>query len=866
MSDLMITHPLSQETEDSRPAHPLPSDIVAYSFELGQRILGRRSEEKRRELGQFLTTPEIARYMVRRLGFLPQGCRVLDPATGSGILVAALIEHIVTIGFPTALTIRAYEVDEELVASAREVLAIATDYAAENGIYVQAEVHQADFVLTHAEVSKPSLFSLLENRMVKEMRNYDVIIANPPYFKLHSQDSRVQATAGLVAGHTNIYTLFMALAAQLLATNGCACFIVPRSFCSGAYFAKFRRDLISQARPTHVHLFESRYDTFKADNVLQENIIILFRKQLPPNIEKSLITVSASLGTNHLQRDLIYREVSPKQFLGKRNGTIFFRLPVTELDQIILETVDSWPGALAHYGWEVSTGPVVPFRAKNLLREIEAVEQGSAVPLLWMYHVSAQLITWPIKRGNKSQAIAKTASGNGLLLPAHNYVLTRRFSAKEERRRLIAAPFLRQAYEYDTIGLENHLNFIYGVQGELEVTDVLGLSALLNSALIDRYFRISNGNTQVNAIELRALPLPDIGVIRRIGHEITEVNVACMDDLVFSVLRETGYLPDDFPTIQETRYSMGKIQEAQEILKALGLPRPQQNEISALTLLVLAQLSEDTPWMQATQRSLRIHDILLEIQTRYGRQYAENTRETIRRQVIHQFIQAGLVLRNPDDLTLSTNSPRSHYALSIPALETIQAYDSPAWPDAAQAFLENQRALIETYHLQREQHRVPLIIERGIEYHLSPGVHNQLQVAIIEEFGPRFAPGAKVLYVGDTANKTLHVNIAGLESLGISITRHDKLPDILLYDEEKNWLYLIEAVTSHGPISPKRYIELQDLITSSSASAVFVTAFPDFNTFKNFLFEIAWETEVWVADKPAHLIHFNGDHFLRPHS
>ncbi len=309
---------------------------------------------------------------------------------------------------------------------------------------------------------------------------------------------------------------------------------------------------------------------------------------------------------------------------------------------------------------------------------------------------------------------------------------------------------------------------------------------------------------------------------------------------------------------------MGKIQEAQEILQTLGLPGKQQNEMAALTLLVLAQLSEATPWEEARQRSLRIHDILEAIQTRYDRRYAENTRETIRRQVIHQFVQAGVALRHPDDPTLPTNSPRTHYAPSIPFLETIRAYGASAWAVAAQAFLENQRALIETYRQQREQQLIPLTIAGNIEYRLSPGAHNKLQVAIIEEFGPRFAPGATLLYLGDTANKTLHIDEAGFTKLGIPTPSHDKLPDVVLYDEKRNWLYLIEAVTSHGPISPKRQLELQEMLLDYQADPIYVTAFLDFSAFKNFLLDIAWETEVWIADRPDHMIHFNGNKFLGP--
>jgi hypothetical protein len=288
--------------------------------------------------------------------------------------------------------------------------------------------------------------------------------------------------------------------------------------------------------------------------------------------------------------------------------------------------------------------------------------------------------------------------------------------------------------------------------------------------------------------------------------------------------------------------------------------------MAALTLLVLAQLSESTEWSQAQRYSLRIHDILGEMQTRYDRRYAENTRETIRRQVLHQFIQAGLVERNPDELSLATNSPRTHYALSEAALHTIRTYDSPLWADAVQTYLDGKSALVEIYLRQRDQHKVSLVIEGGIEYHLSPGAHNELQVAVIEEFGPRFAPGAQVLYVGDTANKTLHIDTVGFAQLGIPVFNHDKLPDVVLFDRKQNWLYLIEAVTSHGPISPKRQLELEEFLGECSAGLIFVTAFPDFNTFKNFAENIAYETEVWIADRPTHLIHFNGDRLLSPRS
>jgi adenine-specific DNA-methyltransferase len=487
-----------------------------------------------------------------------------------------------------------------------------------------------------------------------------------------------------------------------------------------------------------------------------------------------------------------------------------------------------------------------------------------------MQNVKVQQVEWPINNGHKPQGIALVKEAKLLLVPTTNYVLLRRFSAKEEPRRLIAAPFLADQYNYQWVGLENHLNYIYKQRGSLEIEETIGLSTFLNSALIDRYFRIVNGNTQVNAAELRTLPLPPLELIKQIGREVLSKNKNAepvdIETIVFSALREADYLPEDFPIIRETRITMGKIQEAQEILKALGLPPAQQNEISALTLLILAQLSETTPWAEAMPQSLRIHDMLRQIKERYGREYAENTRETIRRQVIHQFEQAGLVIRNLDDPGLATNSPRTHYTLSDAAIRTIRDYDSAGWPEAVQSFITSQGTLLEIYQKNRAQYKVPVRLTSGQEYHLSPGKHNQLQAAIIEEFGPRFAPGAILLYLGDTENKTLILDKSGFEALGIPVPNHDKLPDVVLYDKVRNWLFLIEAVTSHGPVSPKRHLELEEALKGCSAGRVYVSAFPDFATFKNFLTGIAWETEVWLAELPNHLIHFNGDRFLGPHN
>lgn len=310
---------------------------------------------------------------------------------------------------------------------------------------------------------------------------------------------------------------------------------------------------------------------------------------------------------------------------------------------------------------------------------------------------------------------------------------------------------------------------------------------------------------------------------------------------------------------------MAKIEEAQEILKALGLPVPQQNEMAALTLLALCGLRPDDAWNKARRRSLTItKGIMSFVAKEYGRSYAPNTRETFRRQVLHQFVQTRIADYNPDEPNLPTNSPRAHYALTRAALAAIQAYGTPDWRDASRLFVEKQGSLLTVYQKRRYVARVPVRLPEGTTLELSPGRHNEVQAAVVQEFAPRFAPGARLLYLGDTAKKSLHMDPGRLAALGIFVSDHDKLPDVILHDEKCNWLFLVEVVTSHGPVTPKRVVELEAKFAACKAGLVFVSAFPDFAEFRKHLKEIAWETEVWIADTPDHLIHFNGDRFLGP--
>ncbi len=310
---------------------------------------------------------------------------------------------------------------------------------------------------------------------------------------------------------------------------------------------------------------------------------------------------------------------------------------------------------------------------------------------------------------------------------------------------------------------------------------------------------------------------------------------------------------------------MSKIEEAQEILKALGLPPAQYNEMSALTFLAICNIKENDNWADAKRVSLGVtKGIMTFVNDNYGKTYAPNTRETFRRQVLHQFEQARIVDYNPDNPSLPVNSPKAHYAITNEVLNVVKSYKTDDWPIVLENFIKTIGKLSDLYFKQREINLIPVKLSNGDIIKLSAGKHNEVQAAIIEQFAPRFANGGTLLYLGDTAKKDLFINELMLKQLGIPIDQHSKLPDVVIFDEERNWLFLIEAVTSHGPVSPKRVIELEDFLKSCKVGKIYVTAFPNMSEFKKHSNNIAWETEVWLMDIPDHMIHFNGDRFMGP--
>lgn len=316
---------------------------------------------------------------------------------------------------------------------------------------------------------------------------------------------------------------------------------------------------------------------------------------------------------------------------------------------------------------------------------------------------------------------------------------------------------------------------------------------------------------------------------------------------------------------KKTSSKTSQIRNAQAVLHGLGFGVRQSNEMGALVLLALLDLGPAQPWSEASAPLLGIDPIREFIGKRFGVKYAPNTRETIRKKAVQFFVKAGLVVRNPDKPERPTNSDQTVYQIEPEALVLIRSHGTDEWPGKLASYLQKNATIRAEIQRQRTLARVPVTLPGGKTVTLSAGGQNPLIKAVVEEFCPRFTPGATIAYIGDTENKFLHLDTRYFEGLGIKLDAAAKMPDVVAHDQRRNWLILIEAVTSAGPVDGKRRMELKELFKNTKAGLVFVTAFETRKVMQSFLGQISWETEVWIAEDADHLIHFNGERFLGPY-
>jgi adenine-specific DNA-methyltransferase len=458
--------------------------------------------------------------------------KLVDPGAGTGTLVASLCEVLLQQNRNIKkIVIDAYENDPNLLPLLEVVLQECLKEMNNLDCNVEYNIYEQDFILHNAIYFSSDLS---DPWVIGKRHSYDIVISNPPYYKINKNSPHSIAMRKLIYGQPNIYALFMASATSLLRDGGEGVFVTPRSFCSGLYYKKFMEWFLNNTTIDHIHIFESRKDIFDSDGVLQENIILKITKSKTRKNSK----ISISVSRDKSFKDFRTFEVAPKDIIYHKNGDVFIRIPSSSFDVKILDIIDKWPNTLRDLGLEISTGPVVPFRAKKYLRR--KFSGLGEVPLLWMHNIQGFDVIWPLRKNNKEESILVNEKTKSILLPVSNYVLLKRFSSKEQKRRLYAGVMLKMNFkQYEYIGIENHINYIYRPNGILSESEAFGIAAILNTTIVDRYFRILSGNTQVNATDIRNMPFPSIEEIRKIGEAVQKQNLRIeyeLDNIVGRIL------------------------------------------------------------------------------------------------------------------------------------------------------------------------------------------------------------------------------------------------------------------------------------------------------------------------------------------
>jgi adenine-specific DNA-methyltransferase len=433
------------------------------------------SDARRVAAGQFFSPSAIAHYMAHITGELENGMHILDPGAGIGILTSAICEKALQQKI-RKISVTCYESDPILYVLCRWVLARTQDILNEYGIDISIELYQRDFVEAMAEKSTSlSLWS----QDAHPKHSFDLVILNPPYFKVNQKDPRAYLVKEIAQGRTNMYTIFMSLAASTLTVGGRFVSITPRSFASGAYFKHFRQQFFNTIEPELIHIFDSRRSAFEEAEVLQENIILSGTKKGVTPVESPFVIISRSHGLDDLTHPLM-QQIQRRYVVDSTQKDPILHLPTSDIDMHLLQAFKRWNNSLTTYGLEISTGPIVPFRALNILTDAKQVEDSSAVPLLWLQHIRRMNINWPLGSFNKPQAVL-LHEGQKQLTKNVTQIILRRFSAKEDPRRITAAVLSEKMFGTDVIALENHLNYLYRPTGTLSYEEAVGLAAFLNS-------------------------------------------------------------------------------------------------------------------------------------------------------------------------------------------------------------------------------------------------------------------------------------------------------------------------------------------------------------------------------------------------
>lgn len=475
-------------------------------------------KEERKKNGQFFTSLETARYMASKVsakGYV----KILDVGAGTGILSTALVEKLLRSKKTKRIEIVLYENDKNVIPTLKKNIQIIKKACRLRQIKLTTRIVQKNFIIDYGEVWKRK----------SSKGEYDIVISNPPYMKIGKQDVESEIMHELVYGQPNIYYLCMAMGAYLLKPNGDFLYIVPRSWTSGLYFKYFRNYFIKNICLKNLHLFVSRDKVFDNESVLQETMIIYGVKS--PS-QSQQICITTSNGTNDFHNiKKIY--VKTKDCITKDENH-FILLPVSQEDVEVLSIMTSFENTLKSEGFVFKTGQVVEFRC---IEEVCSQKDNLSVPLIRPFHFNNGYINFPVQT-SKNQYI-KMSQKSSLYTERKDMLLLKRFTTKEEKRRLQAALLLEENFDTSSFALENHVNYMEKENGIISRDELYGLWAVFSSDIWDRYYRILNGSTQVNATEVNSMPIPKLTKIKKIGKKIQlKANNIDIDKIIEEVIYE----------------------------------------------------------------------------------------------------------------------------------------------------------------------------------------------------------------------------------------------------------------------------------------------------------------------------------------
>ena len=835
----MLASDVSNRLASSALLERLDSERLAVSDRLAT------DPQRRADLGQFITPAKVASLMASMLDLAPppEQLRVLDPGGGNGMLTAAVVAEICSrpeSQRPATMHLVTWEIDSQFQPLLHRTFEDCETVCRRAGVELSWDVRCGDFILDATDlIGGGTLFT------DTVCAPFHVVIMNPPYRKLRGNSWERSRLNALGMGTSNIYSAFVWLALELMEDGGELVAVTPRSFMNGVYFRPFREALIEKLALRRLHVYEARNMAFASDSVLQENVVFHgVRDGMPEPVK---------ITTSHGPHDtgMTERIVEPREVVIPDDPEGVIRVVANENEARIADGMFCLSHELSDLGLSVSTGRVVGFRAKDRLQADARI--GDA-PMILPRHCKSGFVDWPQDAAAAPNGLAVSGPDDDLTLPSGWYVLVNRFSAKEDKRRVVATLFDPGRVNADCVAFDNKLNVFHDRNKGLPERLAKGLAAFLNSSVVDSYFRQFSGHTQVNAGDLRAMRFPDSEALVRLGMGIGEV-MPTSGEINHILKDEVPEMSDSVDAVQVEH----RVQEALTVLRSIGVQRAQLNERSALTLLGLLDLGPVASWASSTAPLRGVTEIMDWMSEHYGKTYAPNTRETIRRFTLHQFMAMGLVDLNPDDPGRAVNSPNNAYQVHESLLELVKSHGTGSWDGTLAEFLD---ALALRNHMrehERDMAQIPVELPGGGEFLLSAGGQNVLVKDIIEEFAPRFVPGGYVVYVGDAGDKYLLYDAEYMAELGVVIDEHGKMPDVVIHHVERDWLIVIEAVTSHGPVNPLRRVQLKELFADCRSGLVYVTAFQERDAMRGYLSEIAWETEVWVADSPTHLIHFDGE-------